>query len=101
MFTPCTTMRRSSNNTLITSPRLPLSSRRPLMTSTVSPLRILTLILKLLNLQHFRGQGNDLHVALFTKLSGNGTKNTSAFRVDSIGIQDHRSVVIKANVRAI
>src|ERR671922_9035 len=44
MFTPCTTRRRSSNNTLITSPRLPLSSRRPLMTSTVSPLRILTLI---------------------------------------------------------
>src|SRR5271157_3328176 len=99
MLTPCTTTRFSFLITLMTSPPLPLSSRRPLITSTVSPLRIFTLIPILL--QHFRGQRHDLHELLIAQLACHRPKDTRALRVLTVRIQKHSGVIVKADVRTI
>src|SRR5262245_33803542 len=99
MLTPCTTTRSLSRNTLITSPRLPLSSRRPLIISTVSPLRIFALISILL--QHFRGQRNDLHELLVTQFACYRPKDTRTTRVLPIRIQNHSGVVVEADIGAV
>src|SRR5271157_3929974 len=99
MLMPCTTTRFSLIITLMTSPRLPLSWMRPLMTSTVSPLRIFTLIPILL--QHFRSQRHDLHELLIAQFACHRPKDTRALRVLTVRIQKHSGIIIKADVRTI
>src|SRR5512142_3027611 len=101
MLTPCTTRRPFSVMTLMTSPRLPLSSRRPLMTSTVSPLWIFTLISITPvrpGLQNFRGQRHDFHEQLVAQLARHRPTDAGSAWILAIGIQDHRRVVVKAGV---
>src|SRR5512144_2658859 len=86
----------------MTSARFPLSSRRPLMTSTVSPLRIFTLIFSLPGwLEHFRSQRNNLHETLLAQFAGHRAKNAAALRVLTIRIQDDGSIVIETDIRTI
>ncbi len=78
---PCTTTRFSSGSTRITSPRFPLSSERPLMTSTsitfanfdfhdFAPVS--------LALEHFRCQRDDFHKTFFTQFARHRAKNAGA-----------------------
>src|SRR3989338_1154172 len=92
---------RYSPSTRSTLPRLPLSL--PAITITSSfflILRMISLDSIRCRLQHFRCQRNDLHELLGAQLACHWPKNACTDRFQ-LGIQQHRSITIELDQRAI
>src|SRR5262245_62136406 len=108
-FMPSTTTLFLSPNTRRTRPVvgdwvLPASS--PVVTSTMSPLRICIYVSlrsaapRGQTSDDFRSQVGNLHEALFTQFASNGAENARATRLFLVVDQDH-GIAVEANVAAI
>src|SRR5450631_2051007 len=94
MLSP-STRTRSSARTSMTAPRRPLS--RPVMRTTMSPLRIFFIEPFL---QNFRRQRDDLHELHVAQLTRHGSKNTRADRLELVG-QQHGRIRVETDQRAV
>src|SRR5581483_570824 len=96
-LTPSTITLRLRGSTSIIRPVLPLSL--PVMTTTRSFFR--TLISTFITpSNHFRREADDLHESLVAQLAGDGAEDARAHRL-IVRLDDHRGVLIKANIRAV
>src|SRR5699024_2129279 len=106
---PSTSTRPVSGNTCSTRPCLPRSpgSRpraaalspslvRPVITWTRSPFLIFILAIS----QHLRCQRDDLHEALVAQLAADGAEDARSARL-AVGLEDHRRVLVEADVGAV
>src|SRR5690349_19111712 len=97
MLRPSTKTRLFLGSTALTVPVLPLSL--PVITLTVSPLRIFTRWWGMA-LEHLRGERDDLHEVAIAQLARHRTEDARAARVVG-GVDDHGSVLVEGDVGAV
>src|SRR5688572_17097726 len=73
---------------------VPASS--PVMTSTIS-----SFLMFMTSLHHFWGEADDLHVTLFTQLTGNGAEDARAARVVVLLVEEDHRVRVEADRAAV
>src|SRR3954453_8991038 len=96
MLRPSTKTRLFFGSTALTVPVLPLSL--PVITLTVSPLRILRRWA--MGSEHLRGQGDDLHEVAVAQLARHRAEDARAARVVG-GVDDHGRVLVEGDVGAV
>src|SRR5260221_10711724 len=103
MLTCSTTTRLFLGSTRRTCPCCPLSL--PAMTFTVSPffIRCMSYFLRprAAQLKCFGRERYNFGIASFAQFAGHRAKNTSPARVLPVRFEDHRRIVVKADIRAV